>query len=67
MTTQELARDVLAIDDLSAWLAGTSDLSRAIYAASREDETGEGAAWMQRCIADSDAASLRLAARALAA
>jgi hypothetical protein len=67
MTTQELARDVLAIDDLNAWLADTSDLAEAIYAASRADEGGEGAAWMQRCIQDNDARSLRLAASMLAA
>lgn len=63
-----LARAILAIEDLKAWLGGdASGLSLAIYRASKTDATGEGAAWLQRCIEDNDVSSLRLAARTLAA
>jgi hypothetical protein len=66
-TAASLARAVLAIDDLDTWLTHASPLGQAIYTAGREDKTGEGAAWLQRCIQANDTRSLRIAARTLAA
>lgn len=63
MTAREMAAALLEIDNLNAWLEDSSDLAIEIAAAARRNDNE--AAWLQRCIMDNDARSLRRAAKSI--